>query len=229
VKDALKQAPVVGDKLRRLYWKWLGRGRQPLSFPGSTLYWETRYAGGGNSGVGSEALFAEFKAEVLNAFVARHHVQTVIDFGCGDGRQLNLARYPAYLGLDVSRSAILRCRESFASDTRKSFHLLSDYNGETADLAISLDVIYHLVEENIFEDYMRMLFMASTRYVIIYSSDSDEVTNPGNPHITHRKFTRWVRNNLPNWRLAEHVPNRYPYHGDYRKGSFADFYIYEKT
>ena len=228
MKQVLKQIPVLGDVARRIYWRLLPRRGRPALFPGSAAYWEERYASGGNSGVGSDALFAQFKAETLNAFVAAHHVRTVIDFGCGDGNQLKLAKYPKYLGFDVSSSAISRCREMFKSDPHKSFRLMSEYNGEKADLAISLDVIYHLVEDRIFEHYMQRLFEASNRYVIIYASDTDDNRGFEGTHVRHRNFTAWLQTNLPRWKLVEHVPNRYPYRGDYRTGSFADFFVYQK-
>ena len=206
----------------------MARSKKPELFPGSAAYWEKRYSGGADSGVGSYGFFAEFKADVLNAFVATHYVQTVIEFGCGDGNQLGLAKYPTYFGFDVSSTAILKCRELFKSDEHKSFRSMSEYNGEKADLALSLDVIYHLVEDNVFEEYMGMLFEASNRYVIIYSSNSDDNRGYEGTYIRHRKFTRWVQEHLQNWKLVEHLPNRYPYRGDYRKGSFAEFFIYER-
>jgi len=86
-------------------------------------YWERRYAQGGTSGSGSYARLAEFKAEVLNAFVQERHIQSVIEFGCGDGNQLSLARYPSYVGLDVSKTAIFLCGRRFAMDSDKSFFL----------------------------------------------------------------------------------------------------------
>ena len=179
--------------------------------------------------MGSYEFFAEFKADVLNEFVATHHVQTVIEFGCGDGNQLGLAKYPTYLGFDVSSAAILKCKELFRSDMNKSFSLMSDYPREKAELALSLDVIYHLVEDKVFEHYMQTLFEASNRYVIIYSSNLDDNRGYEGTHIRHRKFTRWIRENLQGWQLVKHLPNRYPYRGDYRKGSFAEFFIYEKA
>ena len=229
MKEIIKRIPILGGVAKRIY-RWLSaRRRNPEPFPGSGAYWEKRYSAGGNSGVGSYALFAEFKAGVLNEFVAKKNVKNVIDFGCGDGNQLSLAKYPAYLGFDVSSTAISQCQEIFKLDTHMSFRLISEYNGENADLTLSLDVIYHLVEDNVFEHYIRMLFKASNRYVIIYASDTDENRGYEGTHVRHRKFTRWIKENLANWNLVEHLPNRYPYLGDYRKGSFAEFFIYEKA
>jgi hypothetical protein len=227
MKEFIKQIPILGDIARRIYWRLLPRRCDPEPFPGSAAYWEKRYATDGSSGGGSYGLFAEFKADVLNLFVDTHRVQSVIEFGCGDGNQLSLARYPTYLGLDVSSTAISRCKEIFKSDRHKSFRLTSGYSGETADLALSLDVIYHLVEDNVFEHYMQMLFRASNRYVILYSSDSDDNWDCEGTHVRHRKFTKWVKENLPNWALVQHLPNRYPYRGDALEGSISEFFIYE--
>jgi hypothetical protein len=223
------RTPVLGDTIKRICGNSSALTAKLESFPGSAAYWEERYSSGGNSGVGSYGLFAEFKADVLNGFVARRQVQTIIEFGCGDGNQLGLSKYPNYLGLDVSSTAILKCRERFKSDMHKAFRLMEEYKGEKAELSLSLDVVYHLVEDDVFERYMRTLFDASSRYVIIYASDTDDNQRDDGQHIQHRKFTAWVRQNLPNWKLLEHLPNRYPYRGDYRTGSFAEFFIFEKA
>ena len=222
MKEIIRRIPILGDIARRIYWRLLARTRDPEPFSDSAAYWEKRYASGGNSGVGSYRLFAEFKAEVLNTFVDTHPVQSVIEFGCGDGNQLGLARYPTYLGLDVSSTAISRCKEIFKSDRHKSFRLTSEYREENADLVLSLDVIHHLVEDDVFEHYMQMLFDASNRYVIIYANDSDDSRGYVEPHVRHRKFTKWVKENLPNWELVKH-------RGDYLEGSYTEFFIYEKT
>jgi hypothetical protein len=200
-------------------------GRPP--FPGSRTYWEERYAGGGDSGVGSYTKFAEFKAEVLNAFIASHNVDTVIEFGCGDGNQLSLANYPRYLGFDVSATAVDLCRARFAGDVSKSFKLLDQYAGERADLTLSLDVIYHLIEDEEFDRHMRLLFKAATRFAIIYSSNTDD-NNHKHRHVKHRQFTSWIEQNVVGWSLDRQMGNRYPYRGDHEEGSFADFYIYMK-
>lgn len=202
---------------------------QGSPFPGSAAYWEDRYAAGRDSGVGSYNQFAQFKAEVLNRFVCENRVHSVIEFGSGDGNQLRLTPYPEYLGFDVSDTAIRNCRSEFAKDPRKSFRPLSQYNGETADLALSLDVIYHLIEDEIFHAYMARLFGAARDYVVIYSSNGEPQGFEAVPHVRHRRFTDWIDANQAEWRLREYIPNRYPFAGDHRKGSFADFYIFDKS
>jgi SAM-dependent methyltransferase len=205
-------------------------GQKP--FPGSQIYWEERYAKGGNSGAGSYHKLAEFKAQVLNSFVEEEGIGSVIEFGCGDGNQLALANYAHYIGFDVSRTAIARCREMYNSDSSKTFFLLDEYAGQTADLTLSLDVVYHLVEDDIFDEHMHLLFDSATRYVAIYSSNTDEDKGSTGSHVWHRKFSTWIDEKLWDWSLKQYIPNRYPYKGDHTdtstETSFADFYIYER-
>ena len=106
-----------------------------------------------------------------------NNVLTVIEFGSGDGNQLMLAKYKNYLGFDISPNAVSKCKQIFQEDTTKTFKLLKDYNNEKADLSLSLDVIFHLVEDEIFEEYMNNLFHASIKYTIIYSSNKEDSDN----------------------------------------------------
>lgn len=59
-----------------------------------------------NSGIVSNGKFARFKADTINRFVLDYHVRSVIEFCRGDGNQLKHARYPRYLGFDVSKTAV---------------------------------------------------------------------------------------------------------------------------
>jgi SAM-dependent methyltransferase len=215
--------PLVGAVAQILYSKLMAG---VLTFPGSAIYWERRYRSGGNAGTGSYALLAQFKADVINSYVSDHGVRTVIDFGCGDGNQLLLAEYPSYIGFDVSRTAISVCLRLFQDDASKTFRLMSEYKGERADLVLSLDVLYHLVEQETFEDYMQVVFAASSDHVIIYSTDFEDNSGHDGMHVRHRKFTRWIRDKLPEWELVNTFPNRYPYRWYSPKGSRSEFFIY---
>ena len=206
--------------------RWL-LGKESLQFSGSANYWDNRYESGGNSGKGSYDLLAQFKAEVLNDFVRRNTIGTVIEFGSGDGNQLLLAQYPSYLGYDVSKTVIDRCRQTFANDPTKRFKIVDYYAGEMADLSMSLDVVYHLVEEAVFESYMERLFDAGRRFVVVYSSNYEAQPTRDAPHVRHRRFTDWIEKNRSAWRLVQHVPNRYPFDAKTGEGSPADFYFYQ--
>lgn len=199
--------------------------RKPLS---SNNYWNQRYVSGHHSGPGSYGRLAVFKSTTLNEFVAENDVSSIIEFGSGDGNQLSLAQYPTYTGYDVSRAAVAMCRERFLRDNSKQFFHTGEYDGQQAELAVSLDVIFHLIEDEIFDFYMHRLFDASSRFVAIYSSNQDNPVKPIAAHVRHRQFSRWIDKNLSHWKLAKHIPNPYPYNGDSTRTSFADFYFYEK-
>lgn len=223
-KETIKGIPYLGRLARKIK-KRIFDKLHP--FPGSEEYWIRRYDTGGNSGSGSYNRLAEFKGEMLNRFVKNHGILTVIEYGCGDGNQLKLAEYPAYIGFDISPKAVSRCREIFQHDKTKSFRLMSEYRQETAQLTISLDVLYHLVEDETYHSYMKRLFDSADQYVAIYSSNTDMNSAEHDVHVRHRKFTAWVEVHRPQWRLIQHIPNKFPFKGDYSDGSFADFFIYE--
>jgi hypothetical protein len=173
--------------------------RQQIKFRGSAAYWERNYADGGTSGNGSYGALAEGKAEFLNDFVRRRGVRSVIE----------------------------RCARRFAGDPAKSFFLydgacFADNSGLfTADLAISLDVIYHLIEDSVFETYMTHLFAAGMKFVIIYATNR---AIPGTaPHVRHRHFTSWVAARYPELQLTQVVE------GPSSSPARADLYVYERA
>lgn len=192
-------------------------------------YWEKRYAGGGNSGAGSRGRLGHFKAETLNAFVREHSISNVIEFGCGDGEQLSLCRYPRYLGFDVSPSAVSLCRSRFADDPTKQFELLNSFSDHRAPLCLSLDVVYHLNDVNVYESHLRNLFEASERYVIIYSSNFEQSGPTLPPHIRHRAFTKWIEEHVAGWVLRKIIDNRYPFTSNHEEESFSNFFFYERV
>jgi hypothetical protein len=201
--------------------------RQRLAFTGSATYWERNYELGRTSGSGSYGDLAQGKASFLNAFIRERNIMTVTEFGCGDGNQLSLAEYPSYTGLDVSRSAIHICKQRFAGDMTKSFFLYDgscyvDHAGRfAADMAISLDVVYHLVEDSVFEQYMTHLLAAGRRYAMVYATN-EEIPHTA-PHVRHRRFSTWIERRFPEWQLVQVAPG--PNIGPGR----ADFFVYERS
>ena len=193
-------------------------------FRGATHFWDRTYRTGGDSGHGSSGHLAEFKADVLNRWVRTHGFASVLELGCGDGRQLALAAYPRYIGLDISRAAIDLCRQRFVDDDTKSFLLYDPARFHDpagflrADLAISLDVLFHAVDERDWELHLQHLFGAAGRAVVVYAPDADRPTAV--PYSRVRPFTPWVAAHLPEWRLVETIPNPWP------KESWSDFHLF---
>jgi cyclopropane fatty-acyl-phospholipid synthase-like methyltransferase len=218
VKDLVRPLPGVRQ---------ISLLRQRINFKNSVAFWEQNYARGDTSGNGSYGAAADAKAKFLNEFVRNHGLQSVVEFGCGDGNQLSLADYPSYVGLDVSKTAVRLCQMRFADDLSKSFFLydgacFTDHAGLfTADLAVSLDVIYHLIEDPVFETYMTHLFAAGQLFVVVYATNM--IMTGTAPHVKHRRFTSWVEDNCPQWMLTG--TTRGPNSGSGR----ADFFVYEKV
>lgn len=221
-------APNNGKKMLKFIAKKILK-RPNTNFVGSEVYWKERYKNDGTSGAGSYNRLAQFKADVINSFIDSNSISTAIEFGCGDGNQLKLLKIDHYEGYDISQEIIKKCKSLFHDDNSKSFNLTKDYAGTTAELSMSLDVIYHLVEMEVYEDYLKTLFQASEKFVIIYSSNEDDhENNDVVPHVKHRKFTKWVEKNASDFEMIEHIPNKYPYDGDGENSSYADFYIFQK-
>ena len=194
----------------------------------SMNYWESRYSGGSNSGDGSYGRLADFKAQFLNQFIIENKIETAIEFGCGDGNQLSLINYSKYLGLDVSASTIKMCIEKFKDDSSKSFMLYEtncfiNNNFIQAELTLSLDVLYHIVEENLFIKYLKDLFATSSQHVIIYSTNFNKNEST---HVLHREFLNLVKKEFPHFGFVKEVANPFP--GNGHQESEANFFLFKR-
>ena len=225
VKDLVKCIPIIGSLAVLIKNKIL----PDKEFTNSKDYWIDRYNQGGNSGSGSYNNLAEFKGEIINQFVNENNIKTVFELGCGDGNQLTKFQFESYIGFDISDTVIQKCREKFKTDSSKKFMHMDAISNDKADMVMSLDVIYHLIEDEVYYDYLSDLFDLSNRYVIIYAFDSDE-PQKYSPHVKPRKFTSWIKSNKSKeFKLIKHIPNRYPYdENDENTTSISDFYIYER-
>lgn len=172
-------------------------------------YWDNRYKSGGNSGAGSYNTEAVIKASVINAWIKEHEIRTITELGCGDGNNLQMYNVPiSYCGYDLSQTAVEICNEK----TRKiknslKYFFTSDMNqiDLQADLCLSLDVWYHLVDDKVFADYCNILFNGGWKYIIAYTTDTDsEFISTGEKqadHLKQRSFTNEYQKH-PQWELV---------------------------
>lgn len=191
----------------------------------SKEFWEDRYKSGGNSGEGSYNEKAKYKAKILNNIIENYNISNMIEFGCGDGNNLGYYNIENYTGFDISETAIKLCISKYKDDDSKSF-IWYDSNlfksgGLKSDLTISFEVIFHLIEDDIFFKYMYDLFRTSSKYVLICSSNDDNKIDPG-MHVKHRKFTNFVPSTFS---LIDVIKT--PQEGEL-KGFFSDFYLFER-
>lgn len=197
-------------------------------------YWESRYAKGGNSGAGSYRDMCRFKTRTLNRLIKRNKIRSVIDFGCGDGNQIKSLKVDSYLGLEVSYTAIQKCKRVCPD---KQFMYYSPYNFKIDkgqyDMSVSVDVIYHIIEPELFQAHLTHLFISASKMVVIYAPNitgrefKEEFNISPDRHITFRKFTEVIKKRFPSWKLTQVIPNRYPVRdSDLTSGSLSEFFVY---
>lgn len=194
----------------------------------SSQYWEDRYKAKGNSGSGSYGRLERFKVEFINSFIDENEIKTVLDIGCGDGNQIKDLVDLKYTGVDVSETIVENCKMMYQDDSSKLFYVYSEnlWRSEKYDLCLSLDVIFHLVEDEVFDRYMQDLFDNSKRFVIIYASNYERKMSID--HVYHRKYVQWCEENLDGWSLKDITLNPFPFESDESSESVSDFYVFEK-
>ena len=189
-------------------------------------YWESLYVNVAWSGPESYGEYAKFKADVINEFIRDHDVESVVEFGCGDGNQIALGEYPRYVGMDVADPAVDRCRERFADDETKRCEYYDPatfdrHDDLDANLVLALEIVFPLVVDEMSEQTMRDIFETADRYVIVFSSNHEN-SAPTEKHMRHRRFTDYVEEAFPAFELIDFVENSF-------EDRIADFYIYERT
>lgn len=176
-------------------------------------YWEKRYRQGRSSGAGSEGAQAAAKAAHVNDVIARYEVTSMIDWGCGDGTVLaDITTDIAYLGVDVSPTIVDKCRREHPD---RLFTLPEHADESTAELALSMDVLFHFPNDDDYQVYVARLFASATRYVLIYSTNYGP--NRTAEHVLRRRFTPDIHCWFPQWELIEQPEQPHP----------AGFYLYQ--
>lgn len=192
----------------------------------SRRYWEARYRWGGDSGKGSRGDIAARKAEFVSAFCRDYGVSSLVELGSGDGVCASQIKVDQYLGLDLSQDAVLRARRRISAPTHRFLAIPGDspeaivakvklhHGGNLPQVSLSMDVILHLVEDSVYEAYLKTLFAISARYIVVFSSDAD---GPDEVHVRHRAYARRF--------MADFAVRQIAAHGD---GMPAHFKIFEK-
>jgi len=169
-------------------------------------YWEKRYKTGGNSGFGShDAGSVKFKGDYISNLIKKYGVETLFDYGCGDGNQLPAIKgYTNYFGYDIAANVVDLCKSKFVGDETKFFSSnLSDILIRKYDMAISMDVTYHIIEEELFELYLDNLFNAGN-IVVLFTTNNDSKTSLSHHHP--RKVIDYIGNKFTDFKLIDMTP-----------------------
>jgi SAM-dependent methyltransferase len=162
-------------------------------------YWQMRYAlTRRGSGPGSRGDYAEAKAAYVNRLIRLGRLRRVVDWGCGDGVVAAKIHAPNYTGLDVSPEALDSCRR-LAADPGRSWILFDGWTPPALgrqDLALSLDVLFHLTDDALYRRHLALVF-GSARFVCISAANHDETVAE---HVRHRTFL----DDIPaGWRIVD--------------------------
>lgn len=155
-------------------------------------YRDDRYKTWGNSGKGSYWANAHFKAIFINNFCKEHKLKTAVEVGCWDWNNLVLYDFRKYLGLDVSKTIIDKCKEIFESDKSKRFDVLDEWIDLSlckADVSLCLDVTYHIFPREEWERTIDDVINLWVKYAIFYS-----FLNPSGhaAHINDYNFIEFI-------------------------------------
>jgi hypothetical protein len=189
----------------------------------SIKYWEERYFNGGNSGNGSYGFLAEYKKDFINQFIIENNIKSLLEYGCGDCNQLSMIKCDDIIGVDVSKTVINICQNLLPNSTFIDL-TVQEFPKIKSDLLLSLDVIYHLIEDNIYEEYIKNIVNYGSDHLIIYSSNFENDSIYAK-HVKPRNFTKNEKL-LKKYDLKKIIENKYKSE-DHTKGSFSDWYIFK--
>lgn len=155
-------------------------------------YWNRRYQRGSGSSFEPHEGVINFETGLINEFIKKHEIKSVLDMGCGDGSVFQrLRNLPIYHGMDISSIIIARMQQKYEKDDSRMFfepHTMPDYY---YDLVISIDTIYHLVNDHEYIDYLEKLEKKCKNYLIISSTNYNAYYGGG--YIRHRAFLKDIK------------------------------------
>nr|WP_186363469.1 glycosyltransferase [Rhizobium sp. ACO-34A] len=180
------------------------------------------------TGDNSNDPLTRYKGLVVNLFAQQKNLRSFVELGSGDGSHLPYFDFEQYTGFDVSQAAVARTKAMYAANPNFRFiwsgepELDWEVHEQEYECALSLDILQHLTDDEIFTDYMDRLFSLSSRYVIIYAPNFDAPGGDGALHARHRKFVDFVEQRYPQWTLLKYLENPFKF----KLQTEADFAIY---
>ena len=205
------------------FFNWLKLAKTKVfnPFKSSKDYWEKWYKKNRDLISPEQLNSTEYKTQVVNDWLKHYNIDSVIDLGCGIGNYIDVFNGFNYMGYDVSETAIKICQNKYGNEQSKTFKVIEKIVNEKSNMTMSIDVIYYLVEDDVFVKYMNNLFNSSQRYVMIYSTNHNHY-NDLIPHIKHRQFTDWVKKHKKEFVMINHLKN------DSIGIAQCEFYLFEK-
>jgi SAM-dependent methyltransferase len=173
---------------------WVLNAHRPPKAVFQRAYREARWGGEGtefHSGPGSTGVAAERYAELINDFIARHDIRSVVDLGCGDFQVAGrfTSDHIDYTGVDVVDELVALNNHRYGSE-RIRFTALDITQDPLPDgeLCLIREVLQHLSNAEISQ-----VLSAVTKYRYVIYSDyqpAPSVAFVPNRDIVHGHDTR---------------------------------------
>jgi len=177
-------------------------------------WWNEWYKGGGTSGQGSRGDLLEFKSDYINTYFRQDAIQTVFDYGCGDGWLAGNLECKNYLGMDVSAEAVMMCKKKI---NRPNFYFeLVESNlisGNYIDLKcvdrfaikpeaiICIDMLYHVMDNELVNKIIESIFSSSARMIVLYTIPNTKMHGGRTDAINFYNNSETLNRVTKNWRL----------------------------
>ena len=161
----------------------------------TATYWENRYMTGGISGPGSRGAEADEKVRIVQSVIDDRGVTSMIDLGCGDGYIATQLNVPMYVGYDPSAMSLKLCKTLMPE--RLFIDHLPHFVEPRLDLTLSMDVIFHLIDDIDFQKHLTILLGLTKKDALIYGTNH---VQRGAAHVLHRE---WVGTIPLGWSVEE--------------------------
>jgi hypothetical protein len=130
-------------------------------------FWDSRYARGGTSGLGSVGINREWKWGVITSVLP--FIDQVIDVGCGDLSFWEGRSCPNYIGIDISETIINKNRVEKPEWTffvSPADHFIQGINSKCVFCFV---LLFHIMDTTDFIKILNNICNYSTDYVFIYT------------------------------------------------------------
>jgi 2-polyprenyl-3-methyl-5-hydroxy-6-metoxy-1,4-benzoquinol methylase len=140
-------------------------------------YWDKRYSSGGTSGEGSIGFLRDFKWDVIEKHVGK--VSDVIDVGCGDLSFWDGRDCDKYVGIDgseviIQKNMLKRPNWNFVVSYSDNEMISMLYQ---ADVVFCFDMLFHIMDDEVYEKTIENLARFSKKYIFIYTWDVNPFEN----------------------------------------------------
>jgi 2-polyprenyl-3-methyl-5-hydroxy-6-metoxy-1,4-benzoquinol methylase len=139
----------------------------------SKIYKEDLWHGG--SGAGSKIENVKEYVDILQKYIDKPEIKTVLDLGCGDwqfSKFLDLSSV-SYLGVDVVESVVESNKNSYsASNIEFISHDITTYEIPKVDLIICKDVLQHLCNKDVIDILIKIV--KSSKFSLVTNDFTSE-------------------------------------------------------